>query len=183
MEGKSWVLLDTETTGFRPPIFTVEIAAQNMVGWRKSGPVFRRLINWNREIPREATRVHGYTKEVLAKDGVSPLAAYKEFNAYVGTRVPFVSYNLSFDWDKVLVPEWSRLGIQPIGIRGFCALRLAQRLLDPCPAGNCQLQTLRQYYDLNGGLSHTAIADVETTSDLLIRILKPIHTTRQKSAT
>jgi hypothetical protein len=74
----------------------------------------------------------------------------------------------------VLKPEWSRLGIKPIGAEGFCALRLAQRLLDPVPAGNCKLQTLRQFYRLPERGSHTAMGDVETVIDLLREVLQLI---------
>ncbi|MFN9038207.1 MAG: exonuclease, partial [Planctomyces sp.] len=76
--------------------------------------------------------------------------------------------------DKVLLPEWRRLGCQTIGSRGFCALRLAQRLLDPGPAGNCKLQTLRQYYGLPERGAHTALGDVQTVVDLLGTVLRPI---------
>ena len=76
-----------------------------------------------------------------------PWADYRAFSDYVGNR-PIVSFNIQYDLNEVLKPEWKRLGIKPIGAVGFCALRLAQRLLDPVPAGNCKLQTLRQYYRL-----------------------------------
>ena len=71
--------------------------------------------------------------------------------------MPVVAYNLEYDWHKVLLPEWKRLGIPQIGIPGFCALKLAQRLLDPVPAGNHKLQTLRQYYRLPENGAHTAL--------------------------
>jgi hypothetical protein len=74
----------------------------------------------------------------------------------------------------VLRPEWTRLGIAPIGRAGFCALRLAQRLLDPVPAGNCKLQTLRQYYRLPERGAHTALGDVGTVADLFATVLRPI---------
>ena len=54
---------------------------------------------------------------------------------------------------------------------GFCALRLAQRLLDPVPAGNCKLQTLRQFYRLPERGAHTALGDVQTVSDLMANVL------------
>ena len=56
----------------------------------------------------------------------------------------------------------------------FCAFRLAQRLLDPVPAGNCKLQTLRQYYRLPQRGAHTALGDVETVVDLLGQVLRPL---------
>jgi len=84
------------------------------------------------------------------------------------------SYHLEYDWDEVLLPEWNRLGIGEIGTRGFCALKLAQRLLDPVPAGNCKLQTLRQYYRLPGRGAHTALGDVDTVIDLMQQVLRPL---------
>ncbi len=99
------------------------------------------------------------------------------FADYAGER-PLVAYNLSYDLDQVLRPEWQRLGRAPIGRAGFCALRLAQRLLDPVPAGNCKLQTLRQYYRLPARGAHTALGDVETVVDLMRQVLSPLAEAR-----
>ena len=173
MKDTSWILVDTETTGIRPPIFVVEIGAQRMRGWEPEGPSFQRLLNQNRDIPPEVARVHGYTKEILERDGEPAETVYEAFADYVG-ELPLVSYNLRYDLDQVLLPEWKRLGISQIGVRGFCALRLAQRLLDPVPAGNCKLQTLRQYYRLPQRGAHTALGDVETVVDLLGQVLRPL---------
>ena len=51
---------------------------------------------------------------------------------------------------------------------------MAQRLLDPVPAGNCKLQTLRQYYRLPERGAHTAQGDVLTVADLFSHVLRPI---------
>ena len=169
----SWILLDTETTGFTAPVFVVEIGAQRMRGWEPEGATFRKLLNQNCEIPPEASRVHGYTREILERDGEPAGAVYEAFRAYAGD-LPLVTYNAEYDLDLVLLPEWKRLGITPIGRTGFCALRLAQRLLDPVPAGNCKLQTLRQYYRLPERGAHTALGDVETVADLMANVLRPI---------
>ena len=125
----------------------MDIAAQRMRGWERVGEPFRRLLNHNKDISPEASRVHGYTREILERDGEPPEQVYAALREYAA-NLPVVSYNLEYDWDSVLLPEWQRLGIAPIGSRGLCAFRLAQRLLDPVPAGNCKLQTLRQYYRL-----------------------------------
>jgi len=173
MKDVKWVLLDTETTGLSAPIFVVELAAQRMRGWEPDGEPFRKLLNQNQEIPAEASRVHGYTREVLERDGEPPQQVYREFAEYAG-NLPLVSFNLEYDLDEVLKPEWKRLRIVPIGRQGFCALRLAQRLLDPVPAGNCKLQTLRQYYRLPERGAHTALGDVQTVADLFAKVLRPI---------
>ena len=177
MFSSDWIMIDTETTGFAAPIYVVEIAAQRMNGWERSGPPFRRLLNHGADIPAEAARVHGYTREILERDGDSPLSVYNDFAGYVADR-PLVAYNLPYDYDQVLVPEWARLGLAPIGQSGFCALAFAQRLLDPVPAGNCKLQTLRQYYRLPERGAHTALGDVETVIDLMTQILRPLAQTR-----
>lgn len=173
----TWVLIDTETTGLHAPIYVVEIGAQKMRGWAPEGPPFQRLLNQNIAIPPEATRIHGYTREILERDGDTPATVYRDFAAYAA-GLPIVAFNLEYDLTSVLEPEWQRLGIGPIGTAGFCALKLAQRLLDPVPAGNCKLQTLRQYYRLPERAAHTALGDVETVIDLLANVLKPIAESR-----
>ena len=173
IESRRWILLDTETTGFSKPIFAVDLAAQKMRGWEKDGEPFRCLLNHGCAIPAEASRVHGYTREILERDGSPPAEVYEEFTEYAG-GLPMVAYNLEYDWDKVLLPEWKRLGILQIGVPGFCALKLAQRLLDPVPAGNCKLQTLRQYYRLPENGAHTALGDVLTVIDLMQQVLRPL---------
>ena len=169
----NWILLDTETTGFVKPVFAVDLAAQKMHGWEKNGAPFRRLLDHGCAIPSEVSRVHGYTREILERDGSPPTKVYEEFTAYAGS-LPVVAYNLEYDWEKVLLPEWKRLGIPQIGVPGFCALKLAQRLLDPVPAGNCKLQTLRQYYRLPENGAHTALGDVQTVIDLMQQVLRPL---------
>lgn len=178
MQNTEWVIIDTETTGLASPIFVVELAAQRMQGWAPIGPPFRYLVNHGRAIPPEASRVHGYTREILERDGEEPNSVYQAFARYVGSR-PIASYNLAYDWDQVLMPEWERLGLAPSGERGLCLMRLAQRLLDPVPAGNCKLQTLRQYYNLPARGAHTALGDVETVIDLAQRVLHPLAEQRR----
>lgn len=173
MNRTDWMLIDTETTGLNAPIFVVELAAQKMRGWEPDGEPFRRLINQNADIPPEASRVHGYTREILERDGDPAATVYREFLLYAGAR-PIVAYNLEYDLEEVLKPEWLRLGIEVIGTSGFCALKLAQRLLDPVPAGNCKLQTLRQFYRLSERGAHTALGDVQTVADLMANVLRPV---------
>src|SRR6266700_1225032 len=51
MNGKPWILFDTETTGLAAPLFVVELAAQRMRGWTPDGEPFRKLLNQNADIP------------------------------------------------------------------------------------------------------------------------------------
>jgi DNA polymerase-3 subunit epsilon len=177
-DNKSWIIVDTETNGISDPVFVVDIAAQKMLGWDPVGDPYQVLINQNIDIPPEASRINGYTREILERDGIPVREAYAGLAAYVG-NFPLVSYNLEFDWDRVLVPEWKRIGIQQIGSRGICILKMAQRLLDPVPAGNCKLQTLRQFYRLPERGAHSALGDVLTVVDLIAKVLRPISEGRK----
>jgi DNA polymerase III epsilon subunit-like protein len=176
-DSQEWILVDTETNGISAPIYVVDIAAQKMRGWKPIGDPFQVLLNQNIDIPAEASRVNGYTREILERDGVPAVRAYEDLRRYAGKR-QMVSYNLEFDWDRVLVPEWKRLGIEEVGSRGFCILKLTQRLLDPVPAGNCKLQTLRQFYRLPERGAHSALGDVLTVVDLIEKVLQPIASLR-----
>jgi hypothetical protein len=40
---QEWGLVDIETGGVAPPIYTVELDAQRMLSWRRPGPPLRRL--------------------------------------------------------------------------------------------------------------------------------------------
>jgi len=173
MQSVEWILLDTETTGFAKPTFVVELGAQRMKGWEPVGEAFCELLNHGTNISEEAQRVHGYTQEILERDGSAPEEVYEAFRDYAAD-LPLVSYNSAYDLKQVLYPEWKRLGIDPIGTEGFCALELTQRLLDPVAAGNCKLQTLRQFYRLPQRGAHTAMGDVETVIDLMSDVLRPM---------
>lgn len=118
MKSEPWILVDAETTGLSAPVFVVELAAQRMRGWVPHGEPFRKLVNQNQEIPAEASRVHGYTREILERDGELPLQVYREFAEYAG-GLPLVSFNLEYDLDEVLKPEWKRLRIATISGQGF----------------------------------------------------------------
>ena len=173
MNDTPWILVDTGTTGFRAPMFVVEVAAQRMRGWTPEGSPFHRLLDRNRDTPSDAACVHGHAREILERDGEPAEVVHEAFADYAGD-LPLVAYPLRYHLDQVLLPEWKRLGVGPIGPRGFCALRLAQRLLDPVPAGDCKLETLRQYYRLPRRDGHAAPGNVETVVDLLGQVLRPI---------
>src|ERR1035441_3127782 len=101
MYDNTWILLDTETTGLSAPIFVVELAAQRMLGWEPDGEAFRKLLNQNVDVPAEASRVHGYTRKILERDGEAPLQVYREFAEYADD-LPLVSFNLEYDLGEVL---------------------------------------------------------------------------------
>src|ERR1017187_8233405 len=113
MKDTNWILVDTETDGLFKPIHIVEIAAQRMCGWEPVGNPFQVFLNHDVPIPREVVAIHGYTREFLRRRGLVPREAHDEFRRYVNAD-PVSAHNLSFDWNRCLVPEWRRLRVKPV---------------------------------------------------------------------
>lgn len=165
-----WVVVDTETDGLYQPIHTVEIAAQRMRGWKPTGEPFRVLLNHEVSIHPAAEAVHGYSREYLRQYGIDPWDAHHAFHHYVGSA-PLVAHNLSFDWDRVLLPEMQRMNHPITGQRGFCSLCLARRTLQEMHSH--RLDVLKYTFDIQTGTSHRAGNDVQTLVQLLTHHIRP----------
>ncbi len=157
MKNEEWLIVDTETNGLFLPIYTLEIAAQRMRGWEPVGEPFRILLNHDVPIDPAAQAVHGYSRSYLREAGKDPHLAHEAFHAYAG-ELPIVAYNVSFDWDRVLLPEYQRLHVPVAGSRGFCAMTLARRVIHE--TGNHRLETLKNHFHLSTGVSHRGLNDV-----------------------
>jgi DNA polymerase III epsilon subunit-like protein len=165
-----WIILDTETDGLQMPIHALEISAQLMVGWQPVGNPFGVLINHDIDIDYQATAIHGYTREFLKKNGIKPLDAHSKLRDYV-KDYPIVSHNLNYDWDRVLLGEWGRLGIPQIGRRGFCSCLLSKRVIPE--VDSYKLDELKKHFGINTGTSHRATSDVATLVQLMSSIIAP----------
>jgi hypothetical protein len=64
----SWILIDTETMVLVKPVFPADLAAQLMRGRERDGEPFCYLLSHGCEIPAEASRVNGYTREILDRE-------------------------------------------------------------------------------------------------------------------
>lgn len=163
MNGKPWLILDTETDGLRDPIHVVELSAQLMDGWNPVGNPFHMLLNHDVPIPAAAFAIHGYSREYLQENGQDPREVYSEFRKYA-QDFPIVAHNLAYDWSRCLIPEWNRLTIEPIGQKGFCTLMLARRLAPEVE--NYKLDTLKAAFNLTRNQGHRAKNDVFTLVEL-----------------
>jgi DNA polymerase III epsilon subunit-like protein len=169
-DGTKWIVLDTETDGLCHPIHIVEIAAQRMIDDQTDGEPFQIFLNHGVPIPTAAYAVHGYSQSFLTKNGADPHEAYKQLREYIGDR--FVCcHNMRYDWSQALMPEWARLGIEPIGQKGFCTWMLSKRIVRELVS--FRLDLLRRHYNLNCSKAHSALGDVESVVDLLSTHLLP----------
>lgn len=168
-----WILIDTETTGIIDPIYIIEIYAQKMEGFNPVGDPLHLFINHRVPIPPEATAIHGYTNQFIARVGIDPLRAHRQLEEYCQTY-PISSHNLGYDWCRCLIPERRRLNLEPKLVKGFCTLQLFRRAL--APQNNYKLTTLKEIYKIEHGEncpSHSAKGDVLTVIEILNKKLKP----------
>lgn len=176
MNHTPWILFCIDSAGPAAAPYAVEIAAQHMRGWYPEGEPFHRLLKPHEGAVSGVSALFARPLETLERDGFPPDAAHRELLAYTGTA-PWAAYGLDKQWD-ILLADWQRLEIQPLGERGFCAASLTQRLLDPLPAGNCKVEMLRQFYQLPARLPESALSQLQTLADLLTTVLRPIAETR-----
>lgn len=169
-DGKKWVIVDTETNTLYPPVYVIEIAAQLMEGWTPVGEPFRIFINHGVKIDPDAKSIHGYDEKFLDKNGINPIKAYEKFRDYA-QDYPLVAHNLAFDWNRALTGEYERLGIDPIGTRGFCTLMLSRRVIPE--VDNHRLDTLKKAFNLSSGKSHQALSDVICVVQLIAKVIAP----------
>ncbi len=155
---ESWVIFEAEASGMKRPQYVVEIAAQRMRGWEPEGTRFRVLLNQGVPIESQGTSIHGYTEEYLRQHGQDPRLAHSLFRDYVNSA-RLVNHNLPMAWDRLLLPEFERVGISPPGIRGFSTLNLARRVLPE--ASTFALSALSKRYKLVDGDMKGAVPDVE----------------------
>ena len=94
---KREIVLDTETTGLRPEQGhrLVEICAMEIVNGKKTGEVFHKYINPQRDVPYEAFAIHGLSTEFLMDKPLFSQIA-KEFIQFIkGAKL--VIHNAKFD--------------------------------------------------------------------------------------
>ncbi|MFY9396894.1 MAG: 3'-5' exonuclease [Desulfomonilia bacterium] len=171
-----WMIIDTETTGLNDPVYPIEIAAQPMQGWEPQGEPFHALINFDVPLEPDAVRIHRYTRTSLRRLGGPPLETLERFRLFAGD-VPLASYNLAFDWDRVLVPTFRRLGIPNTLRPGFCVLDLVRNVVPRLYS--YRLITVLKAFSIAETQVHHALDDVEMVVRLLKEKIAP-HLERHK---
>jgi DNA polymerase III epsilon subunit family exonuclease len=107
------IVLDTETTGFKPEEGhrVIEIAAIEIVNLMPTGKHFRTLLNPERDIPADATRIHGFSN---ADVETAPLfaAMAPKLLEFLGDA-PIIAHNAPFDFG-FLDAELALAGLPPL---------------------------------------------------------------------
>jgi DNA polymerase-3 subunit epsilon len=152
------IVFDTETTGLDPAKGdrVVEIGAVEILNLIPSGRVFHVYINPERDMPEEALRVHGLSREFLSQHKKFAEIA-REFVDFIEDS-PLVAHNADFDV-RFINAEFSTLKIPSLAPdRIVDTLAIARRLHPGSPAS---LDALCQRYgvDTSRREKHGALLD------------------------
>ena len=127
---------------------------------------YTRLVRPSREIPAEATAVHGISAADVA-DAPSFADIASELRARLGDSV-FVAHNVGFDL-PMLQHAFGRAGIEYAPGATACTLE-AFRLLEPL-SDNHRLQSICERRGIALDDAHEALSDVLATTELLRAVL------------
>lgn len=163
------VLFDTETTGLDPTEGhrVLEIAALELVNDLPSGRYFHAEIDPERDIPEEASRIHGLTGERLAgKPKFAALApALREF---LGDG-PLIAHNAPFDF-AFLNAEYARLGWPALAPgRMIDTLAMAKQRFPGMP-NSLDALCRRFSIDLSARATHNALLDCRLLAEVYVEL-------------
>jgi DNA polymerase-3 subunit epsilon len=163
------ILFDTETTGLDPLTGDriIEIAAIELLRDLPTGKAFHRLVDPERDIPEEATRIHGFSRSDLAgKPRFAEIV--DDLLAFIGDA-PLVAHNAPFDFG-FLNAELGRLSLPPIDTaRMIDTLALAKARFPGMPNSLNALCT-RFGIDLSERTTHNALLDCRLLADVYVEL-------------
>lgn len=160
------IVLDVETTGFRPDEGheIVELAAQKILRDQVLEE-FHALVRASRPLDPEVIRIHGITDELLALEGKAAQEVFPAFVEFAGSHT-LVGHNISFDLGFINA-HLTRLGLPALANPTIDTIEVAKRLLI---LPSYSLEKVAQYLKVPQPEAHRALADVNTTREVLLRL-------------
>lgn len=164
------IVLDTETTGFEPDEGhrLVEIGCLELVNHLPTGKTFQVYLDPQRDVPLEASRIHGLTTEFLKG---KPLFTEKveEFLAFIGDAT-LVIHNAEFDM-KFINAELKAAGFKTLPMsRVIDTLPMARQKFPGQPA-NLDALCRRFNVDNTERKFHGALLDSELLAEVYLELV------------
>lgn len=165
------ICFDTETTGFNPETGDrlVEIGAIELINHVKTGKVFHKYINPERDVPEEVVKIHGLTNEFLAdKPTFAEIA--QEWIDFIGNDGIFVAHNAQFDMSFINY-ELKRLGYETYEWdRVVDTLEIAKNKF-PGSRNNLDALCRRFNIDNSARTFHGALLDAELLAEVYFQLI------------
>ncbi len=164
------IVFDTETTGLDP--FSghriIEIGCVEIINLMPTGKVFHQYINPEREVPEEATRIHGLTDAFL-KDLPFFNAIVRDFLDFIGDA-KLIAHNADFDM-RFLNWELENIGLEKIPMaRTIDTLKIARSRFPGSPNGLDAL-CKRLGVDNSSRTKHGALLDSEILAEVYLELM------------
>jgi len=163
------VLFDTETTGLEPELGhrVIEVAALELLNDLPTGRHFHALVDPERDVPDDATRIHGFTLADLAgKPRFAEIA--DELLAFLGDGM-LIAHNAPFDF-AFLDAEFARVGLSALAAaRMIDTLALAKTRFPGMP-NSLDALCRRFAIDLSARTSHNALLDCRLLADVYVEL-------------
>jgi DNA polymerase-3 subunit epsilon len=163
------VLFDTETTGLDPLTGdrVIEVAALELINDLPTGRHFHALVDPQRDIPEEASRVHGFTSAHLAGKPLFAAVA-QELLAFLGDG-KLIAHNAPFDFG-FLNAEFARLGLPSLHLdRMVDTLALAKGRFPGMP-NSLDALCRRFGIDLSARTTHNALLDCRLLAEVYVEL-------------
>jgi DNA polymerase-3 subunit epsilon len=164
------VVLDTETTGFEPEEGhrILEIGCVELENHIPTGRHLQLYINPEREIPAEATAVHGITDEFVADKPVFS-QVYSEFIEFM-TGARLVAHNAEFDM-KFINHELKNVGHAPVPWN--CVVDTLAMARQKFPGSPANLDALCKRFGIDNTerTFHGALLDSELLAEVYLELL------------
>lgn len=153
-----YVLLDIETTGFKPSESEITEIAAYKVKDKKVVDTFSSLVGINNPIPPNIVEITHITDDMV-KDQPKIDVVLKDFKEFLGDNI-IIGHNVTFDIDFLTHYSYQCFG-EYILNDYVDTLRIARKLLPNL--SHHKLETLSKYYELDVEGEHRALKDVDLT--------------------
>ena len=164
------VVLDTETTGLDPRSGhrIVEIGCVELINHMATGKHFHKYLNPERDIPEQASVIHGLTEEFLSSQPVFADIA-EEFEAFIGDST-LVIHNAEFDLGFINA-EREKISLPPIAPdRAIDTVSLARRKF---PGAQANLDALCRRFKIDNSdrSLHGALKDARLLAKVYLELI------------
>jgi DNA polymerase-3 subunit epsilon len=163
------VLFDTETTGVDPLTGDriIEIAALELIRDLPSGKFFHCVIDPERDVPEEASRVHGFTRgDLIGKPKFIDIV--DNFLAFIGDD-KLVAHNAAFDFGFVNA-ELARLRLPSLATDRMIDTLAMARARFPGLPNSLDALCRRFDIDLSERTTHNALLDCKLLAGVYIEL-------------
>ena len=163
------VLFDTETTGLEPQLGhrVIEVAAVELMNDLPTGKHFHKLVHPERDVPEDATRIHGFT--------LADLVDKPRFADIVDDLMEFfadaklIAHNAPFDF-AFLDLEFGLLGLPPLSAHRMVDTLALAKVRFPGMPNSLDALCRRFAIDLSARTTHNALLDCRLLADVYLEL-------------